>query len=115
MVSYRQKLTIFRNRLAIQFSETDRRRGSQCFPSVSMACRRRGMLLIRDQVLVVNCDRIFFRSTSNRLPNHPIFLAFSGPLRVSFSPAPATTAILSLPRPGVATIGEFPTPLRRKP
>ena len=44
----RQKLTIFRNRLAIQFSETDRR-GEPLLSSSSLAWRRRGMLLIRDQ------------------------------------------------------------------
>jgi hypothetical protein len=36
MVSYRQKLTIFRNRLAIQFSETDPRGAQRLFSSSAL-------------------------------------------------------------------------------
>ena len=59
---------IFRDSLAIQFSETDRALEAFLF-GVPVGVCRRGMLLIRNQAAVVNTRMFFFRSHHPNPPN----------------------------------------------
>lgn len=79
---------IFRDSLAIQFSETEPHLGAVALWWFLVGNCRRGMLLIRDRVLVVNSDRIFFHPHRTPRPKHPILWAVSS--FFSWDPGPKT-------------------------